>query len=176
MRNVLVILCDQLRPDFLNIYGCPAIPTPNLDRLAAMGVVFDRAITASTVCAPARAGMMTGRHVSDHGVWSNSVPFRPGMDLIAERMNALGYRTGAFGKLHHHPDRHTKGFQIARLMEEGRLGDDDYLKHLRTKYPDFKGLFRERDGAFLLDEEDYYGQGHQARPNSRLTSHPVYER
>lgn len=62
-RNVLVILCDQLRPDFLPMYGMKAIKTPNIDRITDMGVVFDRAITQSTVCAPARASMMTGRYV-----------------------------------------------------------------------------------------------------------------
>ena len=45
--NILVFLCDQLRPDFLRLYGCEAVPTPNLDRLAGEGVVFDHAITAS---------------------------------------------------------------------------------------------------------------------------------
>ena len=52
-RNVVMIMCDQLRPDFLHAYGADFIPTPNIDALAAEGVVFDNAITASTVCAPA---------------------------------------------------------------------------------------------------------------------------
>ena len=60
-RNVLVIMCDQLRPDFLNAYGADGfIPTPNIDELARNGVVFDNAITASTVCAPARMSFFTG--------------------------------------------------------------------------------------------------------------------
>ena len=92
MRNIVVILCDQLRPDFLRMYGCEAIPTPNLDRLASCGVVFDHAITQSTVCAPARATMMTGTYVSEHGVWTNDRPFAPGMEYIAERMNDLDRR------------------------------------------------------------------------------------
>ena len=41
-QNVLVIMCDQLRPDFLSAYGADFIPTPNLDALAADGVVFDQ--------------------------------------------------------------------------------------------------------------------------------------
>lgn len=136
-RNVLVILCDQLRADFLPAYGCLALKTPNLDRLAAMGVVFDRAITASPVCAPARASMMTGRYVSDHSVWTNDVPFRDGLEYLAERMNRNGYATGAFGKLHHFPARDAKGFQHVRQMEEGRLGeDDDYLRWRRAQHPD----------------------------------------
>ena len=67
LRDVLVILCDQLRCDFLSLYDCRAIPTPNLDRLSRQGVVFDRAITASAVCGPARASMMAGSYRTQHG-------------------------------------------------------------------------------------------------------------
>ena len=54
-RNVLVIMCDQLRPDFLGAYGADFIPTPNIDALAADGCVFDNAITASTITSRAYA-------------------------------------------------------------------------------------------------------------------------
>ncbi|MEM7807626.1 MAG: sulfatase-like hydrolase/transferase [Planctomycetota bacterium] len=155
-RNVLVILCDQLRKDFLPAYGCEAIQTPAIDRLAAMGVTFDRAITMP-VCAPARATMMTGRYPSDHGVWSNDIPFRPGVDFVADRMNALGYRTGCFGKLHHAPADDVKCFQVHRQVEEGRLGErDDYLKWLRQRHPEAK-QFNLKPGRyeFAFDEEEH---------------------
>lgn len=158
-RHIMVILCDQLRKDFLPIYGGKAIDTPNIDALATEGVVFDRAITASTVCAPARASMMTGRYVSDHGVWTNDVPFREGLEYIAERMNDEGYITGAFGKLHHTPGLDLKGFQQAKLMEENRLkDDDDYYKWLKKRHPEVDGIFHV-DGKkrqFLFEKEDYY--------------------
>ncbi len=157
MRNVLVILCDQLRRDFLNMYGCDAVPTPNLDRLASMGVVFDNAITQSTVCAPARASMMTGRYVSDHMVWTNDVPFREGVEYLPVRMNELGYSTGAFGKLHHYPASDGKGFQHVRLMEEGRLGEQEpYLNWLRTRHPEIDKIWNYSSFAFDLTEEEYY--------------------
>lgn len=159
-RNVVVILCDQLRKDFLNIYGCDAIPTPNLDALAANGVVFDNAITQSPVCAPARACMMTGRYVSDHGVWTNDVPFRDGLEYIAENMNELGYETGAFGKLHHFPAKDAKGFKVAKQMEETRLGkDDDYYKYLKARHPEIKDVWNNYDRkklVFNYSAEDYY--------------------
>jgi arylsulfatase len=156
-RNIVVLLCDQLRPDFLPIYGCDAIATPNLERLANLGVVFDGAITQSTVCAPARASMMTGRHVSDHGVWTNDVPFRDGMETIAERMNELGYRTGAFGKLHHFPADDAKGFSVVKQMEEGRLGDQEpYLQWLRERHPDVTRMWNAQDLTFSFPEEEYY--------------------
>jgi arylsulfatase A-like enzyme len=156
-RNIVVLLCDQLRPDFLPMYGGDAIATPNLDRLASLGVVFDGAITQSTVCAPARASMMTGRHVSDHGVWTNDVPFREGLEYVAERMNGLGYRTGAFGKLHHFPADDAKGFQAVHQMEEGRLGQQEpYLHWLRERHPDVTSVWNAKDLTFSFPEEEYY--------------------
>ncbi len=156
-RNIVVLLCDQLRPDFLNSYGCTAVPTPNLDRLAAKGVVFENAITQSTVCAPARASMMTGRYVSDHMVWTNDVPFREGMETLAERMNKLGYTTGAFGKLHHYPAADGKGFSHLRQMEEGRLEDSEpYLKWIRKRHPEVTRLWNYADFTFSFPEDEYY--------------------
>ena len=156
-RNVVVFMCDQLRPDFLSLYGCTAIPTPNLDRLAREGVVFDRAITVSTVCAPARASMMTGRFVSDHGVWTNDVPFRDGLDYLPRRINKLGYATGAFGKLHHYPAADGKGFNVFHPMEEGRLGDaEPYLHWLKARHPEVSGIWNFTGHEFDYDEDEYY--------------------
>jgi arylsulfatase len=156
-RNVLVVLCDQLRADFLSAYGCGAIPTPNIDRLAGAGIVFENAITQSTVCAPARATMMTGRYVSNHGVWTNDVPFRDGLEYLPKRMNEAGYATGAFGKLHHYPPHDAKGFRETDLMEEGRLGESEpYLQWLRSRRPDVKGIWNYDDYIFAFDEEEYH--------------------
>ncbi|TKG91587.1 sulfatase [Puteibacter caeruleilacunae] len=158
-RNIVVILCDQLRPDFLPMYGCDAIKTPNLDRLQSMGTVFKHAITASTVCGPARASMMTGTYLSNHGVWANDIPFRDGMDYMPMRMNEMGYQTAAFGKLHHKPALDLKGFQHASLMEEGRLKEKEpYLKWLQQKYPNAKSVFNfdRKNLVFDYEEEDYY--------------------
>lgn len=156
-RNVVVFLCDQLRPDFLSLYGCDAVPTPNLDRLASDGVVFDRAITQSTVCGPARASIVTGRFVSDHGVWTNDVPFRDGLSYLPERMGAEGYVTGAFGKLHHYPPHDVKGFDHAVQFEEGRLEErEPYLQWLRGRRPEVTELWNREGHEFAYDEEEYY--------------------
>lgn len=156
-RNIIVFLCDQLRPDFLGIYGGQGIPTPNLERLARIGTVFDRAITVSTVCAPSRASIMTGRYVSDHQVWTNDMPFRPGLEYIAERMNANGYATGAFGKLHHDPALDSKGFTVFHPMEESRLGEHEpYLQWLKKRYPQVTSVWNYHDNTFDFSEEEYH--------------------
>jgi arylsulfatase A-like enzyme len=156
-RNVVVFLCDQLRPDFLQLYGCDAIPTPNLDRLAEDGVVFDHAITQSTVCGPARACIMTGRYVSDHGVWTNDVAFRDGLEYLPPQMSKEGYATGAFGKLHHYPPHDTKGFDEAVQFEEGRMQKQEpYLHWLNGRHSEATDIWNHDKYEFAYDEEEYY--------------------
>jgi len=58
-KNIVLILVDQLRPDFIGPYGADFIRTPNLDELAENGVTYDNAIAGSTVCAPSRASVLT---------------------------------------------------------------------------------------------------------------------
>src|SRR5690606_41849510 len=74
IKNVLFIMCDQLRADHLSCYAPGgALKTPNLDRLAAMGMRFDRAYVNSAVCGPARASYYTGRYPLSHRVtWTRS--------------------------------------------------------------------------------------------------------
>lgn len=158
-KNVLVILCDQLRPDFLPVYGCQALPCPSIDSLANRGKVFDRAITCCPVCAPARAAMMTGHYPSRSGVWTNDIPFNEGLEFLPERMKRLGYKTACFGKLHHCPPTDTKGFEHARLLEERRLGQEEpywqWLKKQLPEEPDFNnfGQFDRKDLVFNLDDD-----------------------
>jgi hypothetical protein len=73
-RNVLFIMCDQLRRDHLGCYGHPTLRTRNIDALAARGVRFDNAFVTSGVCGPSRMSFYTGRHVSSHGATWNRVP------------------------------------------------------------------------------------------------------
>jgi arylsulfatase A-like enzyme len=73
VRNVLFIMCDQLRRDHLSCHG-GRVPTPNIDALAARGVRFDHAYVQSGVCGPSRMSFYTGRYVSSHGATWNRVP------------------------------------------------------------------------------------------------------
>jgi len=66
--NFLVFYCDQLRADSLGCYGSPAARTPNLDRLAAGGVVFENHYATNQVCMPSRASFFTGQHPQAHGL------------------------------------------------------------------------------------------------------------
>ncbi|MEK7754178.1 MAG: sulfatase-like hydrolase/transferase, partial [Acidobacteriota bacterium] len=66
--NILFIMVDEMRWDAMGCEKHPVVRTPNLDRLAAEGVRFNRCYTASPVCSPARASAFTGRYAHVHGV------------------------------------------------------------------------------------------------------------
>jgi len=72
VRNILFIMCDQLRHDYLGCTGHPGIRTPNIDALAARGVNFSRAYIQAPLCGPSRASFYTGRYMFCHGANWNS--------------------------------------------------------------------------------------------------------
>ncbi len=98
VENILLIMCDQLRWDYLSCYGHPHLETPNIDRLAARGVRFTRAYTQAPLCGPARMSFLTGRYMSSHGALSNADPLRPGEKLLGDYLRPLGMRTVLVGK------------------------------------------------------------------------------
>ena len=98
--NILFIMCDQLRWDYLSCYGHPHLETPNLDRLAASGVRFDRAYVQSPICGPSRACMYTGRYLSSHGASVNFAPLPIGEQCLGDYLEPLGVRTALVGKTH----------------------------------------------------------------------------
>ena len=66
-KNILFIMCDQLRFDYLSCYGHPRLKTPNIDALAARGVRFNRAYVQSPICGASRMSTYTGRYMRSHG-------------------------------------------------------------------------------------------------------------
>ncbi len=99
--NILLILCDDLGYGDLGCYGQKQILTPNLDRLAKEGTRFTQVYAGSSVCAPSRCCLMTGRH-NGHSRIRDNIPhgiFLRDEDLtLAEILKPAGYRTGAIGK------------------------------------------------------------------------------
>lgn len=67
--NILVLMTDQQRFDSLGCYGAQFAHTPNLDRLAAAGAVFEHCTVNKPICTPSRASLFTGKHLPGHGVY-----------------------------------------------------------------------------------------------------------
>lgn len=99
--NILIIMADQLTPFLTGAYGHPVVKTPNLDRLVQQGVRFDAAYSSCPLCVPARASLMTGRHVSSIRSYDNASAFDSEEPTIAHYLAAAGYDTVASGKMHY---------------------------------------------------------------------------
>ena len=101
--NVLFIPIDDLRPE-LGAYGIPHVKSPNIDRLAAAGIVFARAYTQSAVCNPSRASLLTGLRPDTIRVWDLQTDFRtttPGAVTLPQHFKNHGYTTVGIGKTFH---------------------------------------------------------------------------
>jgi choline-sulfatase len=98
--NILFIMTDQLAASALKAYGHPLVKTPNLDRLAESGVVFENAYSSSPLCAPARATIMNGLLPWRSGIYDNAAEFPSAIPTWAHYLRLQGYRTCLSGKMH----------------------------------------------------------------------------
>ncbi|MGA1440157.1 MAG: choline-sulfatase [Ilumatobacteraceae bacterium] len=108
--NILLVMADQLAAPFVSWHGGPAI-TPHLDRLAADGLVFDRAYTPSPLCAPSRFAMMSGQVNSRIGAHDNASEFAASVPTYAHLLRAAGYQTCLVGKMHFVGPDQLHGFE-----------------------------------------------------------------
>jgi len=103
-RNVLFIIADDLN-NYLSCYGDPRAKTPNLDRLAAQGVRFDRAYCAFPLCGPSRNSLLTGLYPNSSGILRNAQIFRqtiPSHISLPQAFRRGGYFAARIGKLYHY--------------------------------------------------------------------------
>lgn len=95
--DVLLVTIDTLRADWVHAYGFGAETTPRIDALAARGAVFENAIAAASLTAPAHASIMTSRYAREHSIGTlNGETRLDGIETLAERFREAGYETGAF--------------------------------------------------------------------------------
>jgi len=99
--NVVIIHSDQFRWDAMGAYGRnPMGLTPNLDRMAKKGTLFQNAIANQPLCAPSRACLLTGQYPCRNGVWENSIGLAPGASTLATAFRQAGYSANYIGKWH----------------------------------------------------------------------------
>jgi arylsulfatase A-like enzyme len=109
--NILFVMADQWRADYLACAGHPHLRTPALDALAARGARFTRAFVQAPVCGGSRMSFYTGRYNWTHGATYNNFPLRVDEMTIGDYLRPLGYRVALIGKTHFKSDEAA----IARL-------------------------------------------------------------
>jgi len=112
--NVLFIMSDQHNARALGCYGNREVRTPNLDRLAASGTLFENAFCQTAQCVPSRYSIFTGRYARSHGTYSNGQGQNPAERTVAELFKQAGYATATVGKHHMVMDQTTQnhGFDL----------------------------------------------------------------
>lgn len=101
--NILFILSDDHAYQAISAYGYPIgklAPTPNIDRLAEEGMLFDRMFVANSLCGPSRASIITGKFSHKNGFKRNGDRFDPNQPTFPKMLQAAGYQTAVFGKWH----------------------------------------------------------------------------
>lgn len=109
--NIVVIQADQMAAQALGAYGDTAAKTPNIDKLAENGAVFDRAYCNTPLCAPSRASMMTGKLPSEIDCYDNGDDFAASAPTFAHRLRAVGYHTTLIGRMHFIGPDQQHGFE-----------------------------------------------------------------
>ena len=99
VKNILFIMCDQLRWDYLSCSGHPHLQTPNIDRIAKEGTRFANSFVNNSICTPSRATLLTGQYSHLNGVPAFN-RFDGARDNVAKHLQAGGYHTGMIGKWH----------------------------------------------------------------------------
>ncbi|HEY5644424.1 MAG TPA: sulfatase-like hydrolase/transferase, partial [Pseudomonadales bacterium] len=153
-KNVLFVITDQQRADHNGFMGNPILRTPNLDRLAERGMVFDNAWVSNPVCMPNRSTIMTGRMPSAHGVIFNDRSLDWGVNTFVRRFRKSGYRTGLIGKSHLQHGMSKNAIVPFRGESSGSLS-----------YPvgwDALEDFERYVGGLPEDPRDFYGFEHVA--------------
>lgn len=150
--NVLVIMTDQHRRNYMTAAGNSIVPTPNIDRIAARGVRFTNAFCPYPVCAASRSCLLTGLHAHSTGVINNTDLLPWNTPTVAHHFADQGYHTGLIGKMHFN-DGHTHGFQYF-------LGFNDWFMYLGPQMQGYADEIANHPiGPHFFDTVDDDGSG-----------------
>jgi arylsulfatase len=164
--NILWICTDQQRTDTLGCYGNPHVSTPHIDRLASMGVVFERAYCQSPVCTPSRASFLTGRYPRTTRCRQNGQKMPADEKLVSKMFAEAGYVCGLSGKLHLAPchpsvcpgseERGDDGYHVFS-WSPAVGGKHDWALNEHSQWLDAKGVSLKRE-PIPNSRQVFYGE------------------
>lgn len=145
-KNILFVMYDQLRFDYLSCAGHKTLHTPNFDKVASMGVRFDRCYVQSPVCGASRMSFYTGRYCHSHGAQWNGYPLRVGEHTLGDHLRKVGMECWLIGKTHMRAD--ADGMARLGMSETSEIG-------LRQSECGFDSYIRE-DGMVPEGPDGFY--------------------
>lgn len=170
--NIIIFFVDDLGYGDVGYQGGD-VPTPHIDSIADNGVQFTDGYVTCPVCAPSRAGLLTGRYQQRFGFGDNLGPYRreeashigipPTEPILSDRLQSLGYTTGLFGKTHDGPDEEQMAFSRWDEFFGFNNGASNYLAELNRSH---NPIFQNRTPLEKL-------QSHQSTPRADLIDNGV---
>lgn len=187
-KNILLITSDQQHWFTLGIQN-PEIKTPNLDRLAKKGVIFNRAYCPNPTCTPTRASIITGMYPSQHGAWTLGTKLDEKVPTLGDNLLAQGYHTALIGKAHFQPLKSTE--EYPSLESHPIVRDLDFWKKYDKRFYGFDQAELARNHtdeahvgqhyALWMEEkgfkdwskhfENWFGNIHYSEPQQKAQKH-----
>ncbi len=112
--NIIYIMSDDHDNNAISAYSKQFISTPNIDRLAKEGAMFNKAFVGNSICSPARATLLTGQHSHKNGVKDNFTRFDSSKITVGHLLSKAGYQTALIGKWHLHS--YPTGFDFWKIL------------------------------------------------------------
>jgi len=162
--NVLIFLVDDLRND-LGCYGNTIVKSPNIDKLAKNGVVFNKAYCQQAICAPSRMSILTGMRPENIGIYDIFSPMRKTRkDLISmpQFFKSYGYKTASIGKVYHHSRDDKEVWDVFHEKEKNTYVSKeniDFIENSKSSGKTAKGPAFEK----VETSDDAYKDGRAAK-------------
>jgi arylsulfatase A-like enzyme len=130
--NIVFIMSDDHGYQAVSAYGHGLNHTPNIDRIATEGVIFNKGFVTNSICAPSRAVMLTGKHSHKNGKVDNIQPFNWDQDNFAKTLQRSGYETALIGKIH--LNGLPQGFDYSNVLPgQGHYYNPEFIENGERK-------------------------------------------
>ena len=166
--NILFLISDTHGAWATGCYGSQVARTPSIDRLAAEGIVFNRAYAQNPLCVPSRQSFLTGQYSFQCGVLQNDTPM-PRLYTMAHHLRQAGYETAALGKMHFIPDTESSLGKECRHGFAKRIDYEEFWWNLRNErgFPPVEGLADDRWRLVHLEVAQHRLQNAMLKPPDR---------
>jgi arylsulfatase A-like enzyme len=136
-KNILLITTDQHHYSCMG-YNNEDVKTPNLDKLAREGMIFDRCYCPNPTCTPSRASIITGTYPSQHGAWSLGTKLPENIPVVGDHFQKANYRTALVGKAHFQPTVSTEQYPSIESNEKEK--DEAFWKTFKHDFYGFQDI------------------------------------